>query len=313
MKIIVTAFIIWRIIKENEIVDKLVTIILVNYNGYNDTVHCVKSILKSTYKNYKIILVDNNSADRDIIRKDSFLLENTDVIFLDENLGFSGGNNRGIDFAKEKYDPGYYLLLNNDTEIADNAIEELIKTYNRTEHCGLVTGKIFYYDTPDIIWAAGGKFDFNTGIADQPALGKKDGDEYSREKETSFCTGCVMLISKEVLETVGKLDEQFFLYAEDTDYCCRVMNKHYKLMYTGNAVIYHKVSASSGRNSEATQYYNIRNNFYIIKWYCRNKVYGYLKRWYRITKEIMHGKYEIKVVIRAWNDFRKGILGKVEI
>ena len=293
--------------------DKLVAIILVNYNGYRDTVNCVHSILLSEYKNYKIIVVDNASTNNEELKKDKFLNENTDLLFLDKNIGFSGGNNRGIEYAQKLYDPAYYLLLNNDTEIQDKALGELVETFEITENCGLVTVKIFYYDNPEILWAAGGKFDFHTGIADQPAMGKRDGNEYAGEHETTFCTGCVMLISKEVMERVGKLNEEFFLYAEDTDYCCRVMSEQYKLMYTGNAIIYHKVSASSGRSSKITQYYNIRNNFYIIKWYCRNKMYGYLKRWYRLMKEIMRGEYDLKNVILAWKDFRKGILGKVDI
>lgn len=290
--------------------DKLVAIILVNYNGYKDTVQCVKSILKSTYKQYKIILVDNASADKTLIEKDDYLQKNTDIVFLNENLGFSGGNNIGIDYAKEKYAPDYYLLLNNDTEIQKHALEELIKTYNRVQNCGIVTGRIFFYDNPDTIWAAGGKFDFHTGIADQPAFGKKDSLEYDGEHETTFCTGCVMLISNKVMEEVGPLDERYFLYAEDTDYCCRVMNAGYKLYYCGKAVIYHKVSASTGRSSDLAQYYNVRNNFYIIKKYCSYPLVGYSKKWYRIFKAIWKRELSIHNVYLAYTDFKRGVVGK---
>ena len=81
--------------------DKLVAIILVNYNGYRDTVNCVHSILLSEYKNYKIIVVDNASTNNEELKKDKFLNENTDLLFLDKNIGFSGGNNRGIEYAQK--------------------------------------------------------------------------------------------------------------------------------------------------------------------------------------------------------------------
>ena len=126
--------------------DKLVAIILVNYNGYRDTVNCVHSILLSEYKNYKIIVVDNASTNNEELKKDKFLNENTDLLFLDKNIGFSGGNNRGIEYAQKLYDPAYYLLLNNDTEIQDKALGELVETFERTENCGLATGKIFHYN-----------------------------------------------------------------------------------------------------------------------------------------------------------------------
>lgn len=93
----------------------MIAIILVNFNGYDDTVECVKSIMKSSYRDYKIVLVDNGSGDADKIKNDEFLNSNCSVILNQVNTGFSGGNNLGIKFAEEKYKSEYYLLLNNDT------------------------------------------------------------------------------------------------------------------------------------------------------------------------------------------------------
>ena len=292
--------------------DSLMAIILVNYNGYNDTVECVHSILESTFTNYKIILVENASGDAEKVKKDTFLQSNTDIVFSDNNLGFSGGNNLGIAFAKQKYDPDYYLLLNNDTVIEKNTLEELIKVKVAYPDFGIVTGKILYYAKPDTIWAAGGKFSFKTGIADQPALGKENKNEVEVLEKTTFVTGCVMLIRKEVIEKVGLLEESYFLYAEDTDYCCRVMKAGYDLYYTSAAIIYHKVSASTGKVSSLQQYYNLRNNFYIISKYCESPLYGYARRFYRILKRRKSEGYSLRIVLRAWRDFRRGITGRVE-
>ena len=291
----------------------LIAIILVNYNGFGDTVACVQSILKSKYKEYKIILVDNGSKDKEKINKDEFLNANTDIVISDENLGFSGGNNLGINYAKKKYDPDYYLLLNNDTVIVDNTLSELMAHSNLVEKTGLVTGKIYYYSKPETTWYAGGIFNFNTGIADQPILGADESGMKNGCIEVTFATGCVMLLHKNLIAQIGLLDEDYFLYAEDTDYCCRIMQAGYKLVYVPCAVIYHKVSASTGNQSSMQQYYIMRNNCYIIKKYCKYPAYGYVRKWYRVAREILQGKSDLKIQARAWKDFNRGVTGKVEM
>lgn len=291
-----------------------ICIILVNYNGYDDTVECIKSIENSDYDNYKIILVDNGSKDKNKILNDNYINNAADVIISEENLGFSGGNNLGIKYAQEKYDPEYYLLLNNDTVITKDTISNLKKGFDFDSKAGIITGKIYYFSEPKTIWAAGGKFNFNTGIADQPELGKiDDGVQYENTCEVSFATGCTMLISKQVIYTVGYLEESYFLYAEDTDYCCRVLNAGFKIIYVGKALIYHKVSASTGKQSNMQQYYMFRNNCYIIKKYCNKPLYGYARRIYRTIKEMKYEHYSLRVLYKAWRDFHKGIIGKVEI
>lgn len=294
--------------------NKNICIILVNYNGYDDTVECIKSIENSDYDNYKIILVDNGSKDKNKILNDNYINNAADVIISEENLGFSGGNNLGIKYAQEKYDPEYYLLLNNDTVITKDTISNLKKGFDFDSKAGIITGKIYYFSEPKTIWAAGGKFNFNTGIADQPELGKiDDGVQYENTCEVSFATGCTMLISKQVINTVGYLEESYFLYAEDTDYCCRVLNAGFKIIYVGKALIYHKVSASTGKQSNMQQYYMFRNNCYIIKKYCNKPLYGYARRIYRTIKEMKYEHYSLRVLYKAWRDFHKGIIGKVEI
>lgn len=291
-----------------------ICIILVNYNGYDDTVECIKSIENSDYDNYKIILVDNGSKDKNKILNDNYINNAADVLISEENLGFSGGNNLGIKYAQEKYDPEYYLLLNNDTVITKDTISNLKKGFDFDSKAGIITGKIYYFSEPKTIWAAGGKFNFDTGIADQPELGKiDDGVQYENTCEVSFATGCAMLISKQVINTVGYLEESYFLYAEDTDYCCRVLNAGFKIIYVGKALIYHKVSASTGKQSNMQQYYMFRNNCYIIKRYANKPLYGYARRIYRTIKGMKYEHYSLRVLYKAWRDFHKGIIGKVEI
>lgn len=291
----------------------LIAIILVNYNGFNDTVDCVRSILESKYKEYKIILVHNGSEDKEKILQNRLLNVNTDIIISEKNLGFSGGNNIGILYAKDKYDPEYYLLLNNDTVILEDTLSELIAHSDVIEKTGLVTGKIFYYSKPKTTWYAGGIFNYHTGIADQPLSGISESCEKNGCVEVTFATGCVMLLHKKVIEKIGLLNEEYFLYAEDTDYCCRMMQAGYKIVYVPDAIIYHKVSASAGKQSIMQQYYMMRNNCYIIQKYCKFPIYGYVRKWYRVGREIIQRESNLKIQIKAWRDFTRGVTGKVEM
>ena len=288
-------------------------IILVNYKGYCDTLECVESIRESTFKNYQIIIVENASGDKSRFLEDTYLNETADILYLDKNRGFAGGNNYAIKYAIEHYSPSYILLLNNDTIVEKHAIERLVEGTIKCPDAGIITGKINYYDKKDIIWAAQGKFSYKTGIADQPYMGKADNGEANHSEAITFASGCLMLIPNEVISKVGYLDESYFMYAEDTDYCCRVMNAGYLIYYAANARIYHKVSASVGNNSKLQQYYMFRNNCYIAKKYCTFPLYGYIRRFYRAMKEMRRNGLHIGIIFKAWKDFRRGVTGKVEI
>ena len=289
----------------------MVAIILVNYNGLNDTIECIESIKKSIYDDYKIIVVENASDDIDIIQQNEYIKVNADLIILKENLGFSGGNNQGILFAKERYNPDYYFLLNNDTVIEKFTINYMLKAFDKYYRVGIVTCRIPYYKKRNYLWNGEGSFDDKLGIADQPYMGKKSTeDEY--ECIVNFASGCAMLISKDVVKDVGVLSEKYFMYAEDTDYCCRVRNANYNIVYTNNGIVYHKVSASTGEDSDFQIYYMFRNNCFIIKQYSVYPILGYIKLWYRMIKKDRLKKHR-KIVNKAWKDFRSGINGKVEI
>lgn len=290
----------------------LIAIILVNYNGIRDTIDCVRSIKKTNYENYRIILVDNNSNDSESIKNSEYLHLNCDILLLDENLGFSGGNNKGIIYAREKYTPDFFMLLNNDTVIQENTLTTLLNLTEKYSRLGIATCQINYYYQPELVWFGDGKFDFNTGIADMPGLGKREEYHLKGERELTFATGCLFFIPSSVIESVGLLDESFFLYSEDAEYSCRIQKCGYKIIYTTETKIYHKISASTGQYSKMQQYYMFRNNCYMIKKFCKYPVLGYLKRFYRTIKEIRRGEYQLTNVIKAWSDYKKGIVGKVD-
>lgn len=284
--------------------EPLVSIILVNYNGFEDTVECVKSIQKIIYSNYNVVVVDNCSTKEPTNEQLEFLKTNTHFISTEKNLGFSGGNNVGIHFA-EVFNPDYVLLLNNDTVVKDDFLDILVNYANKMPDVGIVVGKIYHYDEPERIWYAGGWYDRENGIHGHYGWYKTDAEikNTDYDREITFATGCMMLIPMIVLKNVGYLSEEYFLYAEDTDYSCHMIDNGYKLYYCKNSVIYHKVSRSTGKNSNNTQYYMARNELKLIQKYGTKKAKAYGLHVYYMIKHILRGRKKLKPNLKAYYDF----------
>lgn len=283
------------------IVEPLVYIILVNYKGYKDTIDCVKSLLKIEYKNYKIVIVENASTDSELLKKDLFLNDNTIILYAQENKGFSDGNNIGIRYALQ-FNPDYLLLLNNDTVVQSDFLSQLVITAEKNKHIGVVTGNIFYYKEREELWYSGGQYNRNNGKTNQVLYDKKE----TEEKNVTFASGCLMLISKKCIQKIGLLDDSYFMYSEDADYCCRVCDAGFEIVWNPNSIIYHKVSASVGNNSLFQQYYITRNNFIMTKKYGNAKIKAYCARLFQCLKDIIKGRLKLKAVIWAYWDFLRG-------
>lgn len=238
----------------------LVYIILVNYNGYSDTIECVDSLRKIRYENYKIIIVDNASTDKSL-NKLNDLLKDCIIIESQKNLGFAGGNNLGIKYAVKKK-ANYILLLNNDTLVEPNFLEEMLNSFYKDKNIGAVGCKIMYYPKKNIIWYGGGKIDWFKFTGVHFGMREVDKGQYNEEKDINFMTGCCMLIKKEVFEKVGLLRQDYFMYLEDVDFCVKLKNNKYKIWYNPKAKIYHKVGLSSGGEESP----------FSIKWATRNRL-----------------------------------------
>jgi len=246
-------------VKQMECENPKVSIILVNWNNASDTIECIESLNKLTYQNYEIIVVDNNSTD-DSVNK----LKNLDDIHLiqnERNLGFAGGNNVGIDFAL-KGNSEYILLLNNDTVVDKEFLSILVRRAAEEKNIGIIGGKIYYYNEPTKIWSAGGGITKIIKRTFQYGENKIDNVRFNQEKEVDFLSGCCMLIKREVFEKIGLLNADYFMYYEDVDFCLRA-KRHFKIIYSPEAIIWHKVSVTSDKSYR--DYYRMRNYIYLLK------------------------------------------------
>jgi GT2 family glycosyltransferase len=243
----------------------LVYIIILNWNGWQDTLACVESCHKLTWPNFRILVVDNASTDgsEENLRQN---LVDVEIIQSGANLGFAGGNNIGIRRALG-CGADYVWLLNNDTVAEPQALSKLVEALESDQGVAMAGSKIYYFDDPRRIWSAAGSW--RKGWL---ALRQKGGKQLDRGQFDASCTvwsisGCSLLVRAAAIEKIGLMDEKYFLYWEDTEWCARARASRYDLLYVSNSHIWHKVSASTRQGSFEQFYYYNRNGFYFLRQY----------------------------------------------
>lgn len=215
-----------------------VCVVILNWNRYERTKKCLESLEKATYPNLKTIVIDNGSADGSGKRLQSEFRE-PQFIFNDKNLGFSRGCNVGIRAALEDKDCAYVLLLNNDAIVSHNFLESAVDVAESDSRIGIVGGKIFQSPDSDVLSYAGGYVSRWRGQTVVRGFDEVDQGKFEEPCEVGFIIGALMLIKREVLETIGLLPEEYFFGVEDLDYSLTVRKRGYKLYYTPGFIAYH--------------------------------------------------------------------------
>ena len=221
-----------------------VSIVTLNWNTLNDTVECIESLQKVTYPNFEVIVVDNGSANNEgkilAERFEPFIR----LIQNDINHGFARGCNIGMADALER-GADYCLLLNNDTVVAPDFLDKMMEVVVSDPKIGIAGGKIYTYSDPERIWFAGGLVKVGNETIDFRQA-EKDQGQYEEVVECGWIIGCLMLISREVLEKVGLFDEKYFFGGEDIDLCMKAEAEGYRIVWAPHSKIWHKEFMSSG-------------------------------------------------------------------
>lgn len=235
-----------------------VFIVVLNWNGYQDTIECINSLNAVKYPNCRIVLVDNGSTDgSEALLRERF--PDIDIIQTGQNLGFTGGNNIGIRHAL-KNGADYIILLNNDTIVDKEFVTALVDVAGTDRSKGMLCSKIFFYDRPDILWYAGASFYPWLGWGRHRGYNVRDQGQFDKTEETERPTGCSLMVTRELCEKIGLLREEMFCYAEDVDWGMRARNHDLKIMYVPSSRVWHKVSLSTGgQTSGLSLYYSTRN------------------------------------------------------
>ena len=224
-----------------------VAIVVLNWNGWKDTQMCLSSLRQLGYQNYEVIVVDNGSSDDSVARIASDFSEVT-IVKTGANRGFAGGCNLGICRALS-HSTDFIWLLNNDTTVHHDALQHLVEKANGDGRIGAVGSAIYLAHNPQELQAWGGGYvNFWLGRS-------RHWLKPVRDDAVEFITGASMLVSREALGSVGFLDEQFFMYWEDADFCFRLRDAKWKLAVAGDSKIWHKGSASVGKNSVSLDTY----------------------------------------------------------
>ncbi|MBN8650398.1 MAG: glycosyltransferase family 2 protein [Cytophagales bacterium] len=246
----------------------LISIITINFNSLQVTCEFLESTKKLTYRNFEIILVDNASKENPTEVITSRFPE-VKLLLNDTNLGFAGGNNSGMAIAKGDY----FLIINNDTEVTENLLERLLEPF-KDNSVGVVSPKIKYFFHPDIIQYAGFT-EINPITGRNKTIGDKEKDQGQHDAPyyTSYAHGAAMFLKKDVVEKTGMFAEVFFLYYEELDWSARIQRAGYRIYYQPEAVIYHKESMSTGKNSTLKTYYLTRNRILFL----RRNIQGFSK------------------------------------
>jgi GT2 family glycosyltransferase len=217
-----------------------VMILVLNWNNWRDTVDCLASLAGLEYGNCEILVLDNGSTDGSAERISS-VFPKVEVIKLGENMGFGRANNVGIRIALERR-AEFVWLLNNDTTVDSKSLRAMVDKAHEDPRIGAVGSAIYYADEPDAlqVWGGGGlilwcgrSFHFRRAVSDA---------------NIHFLTGASLLLRRSVLETVGLFDEAYFLYWEDVDYSLRLRRAGWNLAVAGDSSVWHKESATAGKN-----------------------------------------------------------------
>lgn len=222
--------------------NKKTAIILLNWNNYEDTIDCIRSLKLATDDGDEIIVVDNGSTDTSIKKLQT--VKGLTIIENSENLGFAGGNNVGILYSLEKnFD--FIFLLNNDTIVSSSFLWELKQAAVQFPNTSIFCPKIYYHHDPSKIWFGGGRLRSLTGVPLHQNFGEVDSNpEDKKAKRIDFITGCAMFIRSSCWRQVGLLDERFFIYCEDVDWSMRAKNLNYECLFIPQSKIWHKEGAS---------------------------------------------------------------------
>ena len=248
-----------------------IAIIIINWNTYQLTYNCLKSLELCTYKNKTIFFVDNGSNDGS---GDKIALEFPEINCINnqKNEGFTGANNKALKvILKQNFD--YVLLLNNDTEVKPDFLSLMQASMDSDNNLAATQPLILDFPNKNIIWNAGGSFNTFFGLSKTRYKGMMYKPNLNIETLTEWISGCCILVKIAVIKEVGLLDNRFFAYFEDVDWSIRMTNLGYKLGVVPKSIIYHHSSGSTKRNNTTNEgnlspyahYLNVRNHIYLIK------------------------------------------------
>jgi GT2 family glycosyltransferase len=246
-----------------------VGVVILNCNGLNDTVECIRSLFKVEYSNLVTIVV-NNGYSYDAIKLENIFGSKISIIRLPRNLGVGSGFNAGIRYAMNMH-VNFVLMLHNDVIVSKNFLRPLVRALLNCPKAGIAGPKVYFYSEPNRIWHAGHYFNRWRGTFSFRGAGELDCGQFDNIHDVDIVMLTCMLVSRDVIKSIGMLEEGFFTGGEEDDFCLRAGEKAFRVVYVGSSAVYHKVGGTTGKIKRAKSYtltYNAVRSYFEILNHC---------------------------------------------
>ncbi len=295
-----------------------VIILVLNWSRREETLECLASLLGLEYGNYEIIVIDNASTDGSVAAiEENF--PGVEILRNESNLGFSRGNNVGIEVALKR-GADYICLLNNDTIVDAGLLRPLVELGEGEDRVGVIGPRVFFYRRPQTIWSEGIRVNGRTGRVLAPLGGRPEKDAGPGIRSWEGITGAALLIKRKVIEEIGLLDPDYFMYYEDVDFCLRAGRRGYGVRTVPASRVWHKISSSSKSDGgPVIIYYLIRNHLRLInrhfplasrpgRWLRNSAIIAYNLAWV-LTQPKVNKKEGLKLLREGIRDYFRGEFG----
>lgn len=295
-----------RIVLPREFVNGKIGVVTVTFGSGGVLEDFLASLDCQTYRNFCLIAVDNGSKDDTVEQLKAYRGCECFVIANGQNLGVAAGNNQGIRAA---IDAGceYVLLLNNDVVFGPGLFQQLVD--GLSEHnCQMTTPLIYYHAKPDVIWAAGGNFQWMYGYrCIHYSLGEEDHGQHFIPQLVTHTPTCCVLVQRKVFQVIGLMDERYFVYGDDNDFMFRAWKADILLFFLPEAKLWHKVGSLTGTESPFSMRYVARNKaYFMVKHLGRFITLPYMiVYWFYYVMRCLVGKDSrdiCKLKIMSWNE-----------
>lgn len=243
-------------------------IVLLNWNGCDDTLRCVESLRQRVYGNHKIVIIDNGSTDDSAARfRAAPWANDVHLIETGKNLGYAGGNNVGIHHALAQ-GAEFILVLNNDTTVAPDLLDRLIDAAVRYPDAGVFSARVFYFEEPHKVWFDGAVWNDTRMRLEWPGQDTEESSLSAEDHATDYASGAALFFRTKVARKIGVFDERYFLVWEEVDWCFRAREAGWNCMVIPSAKVWHKIGVSFGsEQSPLRTYFSIRNE---LLWFSRH-------------------------------------------
>jgi GT2 family glycosyltransferase len=281
--------------------------IILNSSRREDTLECLTSLTNSTYGNHKTIVLDNSSTDGSVeVIRSGF--PSVEVIDLRENQGYAGNNNIGIEAAMAQ-GADWVFVLNEDTVLDPNCLTQLVEVGESNHQIGILGPMVYHHDEPDVIQSAGGLLGpYWESI--HLAKDEPDRGQFADVHQVDWISGCGILVRRAVIDEVGMLDDRFFYFWEETEWCVRASRAGWQIVHVPAAKLWHKGVQRNYQPKPSLLYYATRNRFLLMSKH-RAPVDAWFGAWGQTLRTL--ASWTVKPKWRAQREHRDALfLGMVD-